>query len=80
MQTGIVFCFFWGGGFHGFDGDWEFGGGVSFHSAELVARARRGAIASLTLQHPHIEGPGFDGVYSIYQGHLFFQKATYAHA
>ena len=24
-----------------------------------------------------IEGPGLDGVYSIYQGHLFFQKATY---
>ena len=24
-----------------------------------------------------IEGPGLDGVYSIYQGHLFFQQATY---
>ena len=26
-----------------------------------------------------IEGPGLDGVCSIYQGHLFFQKATYVH-
>ena len=24
-----------------------------------------------------MEGPGLDGVNSIYQGHLFFQKATY---
>ena len=26
-----------------------------------------------------IEGPGLEWGYSIYQGHLFFQKATYAH-
>ena len=25
-----------------------------------------------------MDGTGLDGVYSIYQGHLFFQKATYA--
>ena len=25
-----------------------------------------------------IDGTGLDGVYSIYQGHLFFQEATYA--
>ena len=27
----------------------------------------------------NIEGPGLDGVYSIDQGHLFFQKATYVY-
>ena len=27
---------------------------------------------------PQPHSTGLDGVYSIYQGHLFFQKATYA--
>ena len=40
------------------------------------------ALASIGVLHrlvwSKIDGTGLDGVYSIYQGHLFFQQATYA--